>query len=202
MGLWKKGHHYPRTTSSLYRRNVWTAHTLCTGTILPANSWISNGLPIVCNLIDTLSVLNADWPIRTKVFRKETHADQYLNFLSNHPLEHKRAVVRTLAYWAKAVVSEKDERQKEIKHLRGALRCIGNPEWILKELEDRETVNCEKQTSGKKEDTHTEKRKFPVVIPFIKGFSEKVRRVFGKFNILTYFQHLKTITGETQRPGG
>ena len=157
--------------------------------------------------LDTLSVLSADGTIRTKVFRKETHTDQYLNFLSNHPLiiirdDHKRGVVRTLAYRAKAVVSEKDERQKEIKHLRGALRCIGNPEWILKELEDRETVNCEKQTSGKKEDTHTEKRKFPVVIPFIKGFSEKVRRVFGKFNILTYFQHLKTITGETQRPGG
>ena len=79
--------------------------------------------------LDTQSAINEDGLIKTR--RKETHKDQYLNFLSNHPLEHKRGVVKTLVYRAWTVVSEREDRREELEHLRGARKCNGYPDWIL-----------------------------------------------------------------------
>ena len=56
--------------------------------------------------LDTLSVINEDGTIKTWVCRKDIRTDPYLNFQSNHPLEHKRGVVKTLAHRAKTVVSK------------------------------------------------------------------------------------------------
>ena len=72
----------------------------------------------------------------TSVFRKETHTDQYLIFDSNHPLEHKRAVVRTLTYRARSIVSDLGERNKELDHVREALGHNGYPDWLLAESSD------------------------------------------------------------------
>ena len=54
-------------------------------------------------------VISPDGSITNKVFRKETHRDQYLNFTSNHPLENKRGVVHTLLHRAEAIVSKLKE---------------------------------------------------------------------------------------------
>ena len=141
--------------------------------------------------LDTLSVIDDDDTIRTRVFRKATHTDQYLNF-SNHPLQHKRGVVRTLTHRARSIVSDLGERNDELKHVRMALGYNGYPDWILAETREevKEIRREEELTSGAKRE---KMKKRPVSISYIRGFSEELKRIFGGFGVPAYFKPSNTL---------
>ena len=139
--------------------------------------------------------------IYTRVFRKTTHTDQYLNFNSNHPLEHKRGVVRTLTHRARSIVSDLGERNDELKHVRTALGYNGYPDWILAETREevKEIRREEELTSGVKRE---ERKKRPVIIPYIRGFSEELKRIFWRIRstgILQTLKHSTTVAGTPKR---
>jgi len=51
------------------------------------------------------------------VYRKTTHTDQYLNFMSHYPIDHKMSVVRTLLERSQNLVSEPEDKKKEDIHV-------------------------------------------------------------------------------------
>ena len=53
----------------------------------------------------------------------------------------------------------------------------------------------EVETSGEtvKTSMKEKSKKIPVVIPYVKGFSEQIRRVYGKYGIPTYFKPTNTL---------
>ena len=55
--------------------------------------------------MDSSITLNDDGSLDLTVYRQPTHAEQYLNFDSNHHLQHKRFVVRTLINRANCMVT-------------------------------------------------------------------------------------------------
>ena len=136
------------------------------------------------------------------MFLKETHTDQYLHLSSNHPLEHKRGtkVVKTLLQQAETVVSDMDERQQERDHIRNALGVNGYPDWMLAEKKeggvDKET---QEDTEEAKPVKNNKRKKFPVILPYIRGFSEELRRVFSGFGNLLTSSPLKTVTSVIKR---
>ena len=83
--------------------------------------------------------------------------------------------MKTLAHRANTVVSEREDRRKELDYLRGALKCNGYPEWIVRDLkeENNSDSEVEVETSGETVETSMKEKskKLPVVIPYVKVFS-------------------------------
>ncbi len=78
--------------------------------------------------LDTRSVIKDNGSIKTKVFRKDTHTDQYLHFDSNHPQEYKRGVVTTLMHRVDMIVSDAGDKESERTHVKEALARNGYPD--------------------------------------------------------------------------
>ena len=81
--------------------------------------------------LDTLTCKQADGSVKVKVFRKATHTDQYLNFQSYQPLQHKLAVVRTLGHRANTITSTEEDKEEENRHITSTLRECGYPKWAI-----------------------------------------------------------------------
>ena len=96
-----------------------------------------------------------------------------------------------MAYRARTVVSEREDRREELEHLRGALKCNGYLDWILRDLKNEHNNRKEEGKRSKEAQVTTDEeraKKIHVVIPYIKGFLEQIRRGFGRYGTPTYFK--------------
>ena len=139
--------------------------------------------------LNTLVVRQADGSVRTKVYRKDTHT----------ALEHKKSV-RTLMQRTNCIVSDEKEKEEEIDHIKSALTMNDNPAWMLvKEKGERKKKLGE--TQGRDEAFSTlGKRRIPVRIPYIRGLSEQVRRLYKKYNIPAYYKPFNTLCQQLAWP--
>ena len=55
--------------------------------------------------------------LKLQIYMKPTHTDQYLNFSSHHPIEHKLSVVRTLFERSQCLGTEIEDRKQEDLHV-------------------------------------------------------------------------------------
>jgi hypothetical protein len=89
--------------------------------------------------LDTRITRKSDGSLISTVYRKPTHTNRYLNFRSENPLGHKRAVVKTLHHRAETLITNRTDRKREIKTINTALRNNGYPDWILRSSTGRST---------------------------------------------------------------
>ncbi len=171
--------------------------------------------------LDTWSVIKDNGSIKTKVFRKDTHTDQYLHLDSNHPLEHKRGIVKTLMHRVDRIVCDVGDKESDRTHVKEALTRNGYPDWLINSTQPKDTDILDTpildQTSNDTPDpsvTQTEatvesgenstdgavvaslnppKRKFPVCMPYIRGVAEQLRKAFKHYDVPAYFKPSNTI---------
>ena len=130
--------------------------------------------------LDTLVHVLPSGTTKITIYRKATHTDQYLDFQSNHHIKQKIGIINTFKHRIEELVTEEEDKAKELKHVKKALKRCGHPNWSLnrrKRQEDREKVE----------------RRGKVVIPYVRGLSERLARVYKKYDIETIHKPTRTI---------
>jgi len=122
------------------------------------------------------------------VYRKPTHTDRYLNFRSDHPLQHKKAVIKTLLCRAERLTSSEANYKEEINRVQLALKNNGYPPAL--------TTLSQMSNNTKK----TTANRSSVVLPYYRGLSEKLQRCLSDHKIKAFFKPIRTI-GDKLRNG-
>ena len=81
--------------------------------------------------LNTLITIQPDNTLSTTVYRKPTHTDQYFHWDSNHHITAKQSVFNNLAHRVKTVSSTQDSLDKELDHIKTALKHCKFPAWAL-----------------------------------------------------------------------
>lgn len=140
--------------------------------------------------LDTLTVRQPDGSLKVKIYRKPTHTDQYLNFQSNQPLEHKLGVIRTLHHRANTVITDELDKTEEKQHINKALRNCGYPKWAIdKAVKPKAT----RDNSATDRNTPLNTPRTFIAIPYVKGISEKLKRIYNSYGICAHVKPVNTI---------
>jgi len=143
------------------------------------------------SFLDLLLVRNIEGEVKLKIYRKPTHTDQYLNFNSHHPIEHKLSVVRTLLDRSRTLISEKEDKIKEDQHVETALQVCGYPKWTFQKV--RTQMNSLTKKDQKKRQLEVSVKRPPIVLPYVKKVSETVARIMRKHNVSVAMRPIRTL---------
>ena len=136
--------------------------------------------------MDTLITKESNGHITTSVYRKATHTNQYLQFSSHHPLQHKLSVPRTLLHRCDTLVSNARDKKTEMHNIKTALKNCGYPEWTIHKV--RQQQKQKQLQKGKEKHPATNKNKGNIGLPYIQGVSEKIKASLHTHNIGSYFR--------------
>ncbi|XP_055959216.1 uncharacterized protein LOC130014266, partial [Patella vulgata] len=128
-----------------------------------------------------VQVIKVNNQMKTKIYRKPTHTDQYINYNSSHPHYIKRALISTLARRA-INICEPEFLQNELDHLRHVFCNLNNYPPLLVKKQINETI---KTTS--KDYQKPEKSPIRITLPFYGNLTYRVSNLLKKSNIDTTF---------------
>ena len=113
----------------------------------------------------------------------------YLNFKSNHHIEHKRSVVRTLLKRAEVLVTKPEDKSREVEQVKRALRINQYEEWAF------ETPRAKPRDKARPNRARTN-----IGLPYIHGTSEKLARIFRAHDVGVHHRPINTVRPKDKTP--
>ena len=143
-------------------------------------------------MLDTRMERQDDGSLSFSVFRKATHTDQYLQFDSHQPLQHKLGVIRTLHHRANKICSE-GNKEAEMIHLKKVLAVSGYTKAAWN------TATSGSKTRGNQATQRTTTTGY-ITLPYVGTISDALARTIRPYGIQVHHKPSNTIRSRLVRP--
>ena len=135
-----------------------------------------------------VGITKCEGKLVTRVYRKPTHTQQYINWNSNHPKNLLLGVLKGLIHRAHKLCDLREDLLEELALLRNVFISNGYPEKLVRETLNKswEAETLKAVIVGVEQEVNLEKSKEYVDVlhaPYIKGFSEGLQRKLNKIGI-------------------
>jgi hypothetical protein len=148
--------------------------------------------------------------IKTKVYRKPTHTQSYLNWRSNHPKNMLLGVLKGLIHRAHCFCDDESDLKEELQLLLEVFIINGFPDTLVEQTINRSCkTEVQKMTDRAiqkliddetEEDESDEDEYFNVIhAPYVQGFSERLQHDLRPLKIGFVPKKMKTLHSELSR---
>ena len=127
------------------------------------------------NFLDIKIMKREEGLLSFGIFRKRTHTGKYLDFKSNNPETHKRAVALTLFNRSKIICDSTTEKEKEDLFIKSQLKKNNYPTSFIKDCYNK--INSDIYKTKEKDNFKY------IKVPYIKGTTERINRLLKPFKI-------------------
>ena len=136
--------------------------------------------------MDVNVLRTSEGQLHFEVYRKPTYTGRYLRYTSNQPGNVKKAVAMSLFHRV-SYATDASAKETELKNVKTELKKNGYSENVIKQAR-KEVKNRNIGANRKQKDKSKDERKSTVVIPYVQGVSERVRKVLGPLGLATAMQ--------------
>ena len=146
-------------------------------------------------MLDTKTTRDSEGKLTFTVYRKPTHTDQYLQFDSSQPFQHKLGVIRTLFHRCQTLCSTEESKIQEIEHLKTVLSVSGYTQtaWDI-------ATNNKRTKAPPPRKNNTNTYKGSISIPYVPGVSDAIARNIRKAGVTVHMKPSNTIRSRLVRP--
>ena len=144
-------------------------------------------------MLDTEITRTPSGKMTFTVYRKPTHTDQYLQFDSNQPLQHKLGVIKTLYHRCNTICTTQENKLREIEHLQKVLSISGytRSAWVTAIKPKRKT------TTPPKSERNT---KGSITLPYVGNLSNAIARIIRKAGVQVHLKPHNTVRSHLVHP--
>ena len=150
-------------------------NTICSHIQFTKEEEVESSLPF----LDVL-VSHSNNVISTKIYKKPTHTDRYLQYSSHHPKQQKLAITHTLHHKISSHITDPTEAEKARKDVCLTLHANGYPYKHTYPPKPKPLLDSPTFTGY-------------TSLPYIQGTTEKIRRVLSKIGVKVAMKPVRTI---------
>ena len=145
--------------------------------------------------LDTTVTPRSDGSLETKVYRKPTHTNEYLQWDSYHAINNKYSIISTLLQRARNICSNKESLEEEHTNTQKALTACKYPNWAINRMKLK--IDAPKTRQNRNNMTTCRSH---ITVPYDEGLSETIKNIDKKYGIQVHFKSGKTLKDELVAP--